>query len=175
MSTLSPRRAAAGLSVLLAVSLSACGSDDSSGGGGDEPEAAPESASVEDFCAAYTGDPSDLPSDPSPEEQVQSIQDAIEELADVGTPEDMPEEAKAGFDVYLEAAADLEPEDVQALEEAAQAPDPKAASEEVLGFSEEEAAQVDALQQYGMETCVPEAPSGAPTDIPSPTQSPSPS
>ena len=75
------RLAAAGIAL---ASLAACGGPDGS--------AAPKDASVEDFCAVI-GD-LDL-SDP---------RTLVDDLAETGTPEGIPADARAGFEVMIDEA-----------------------------------------------------------------------
>lgn len=110
------RVAALAAPAVLLVSLTACGGDDGSD--------APESASKEDFCEAYDAEPDLEGIDPSasPEEQadaiVTAIQDATDRLAEVGTPEDIPDDAREGFEVVIEVANNLDKDEAQkAIEE----------------------------------------------------------
>jgi hypothetical protein len=98
--------AAAGL-VLLAGLLAGCG-----GEGGDGGEAAPDDATQEEFCEAYAGlfssfgemDPGDTSAG------IRAFQDWSEEMRDVGTPEDIPEDARRGFEVMLDSIDDIDPD-----------------------------------------------------------------
>jgi hypothetical protein len=96
--------------LLLAASLTACGGDDGSG--------APEDASKEDFCKVYNDD-GDLDSiDPkaSPKEQAKKVVDALKEatdkLADTGTPKDIPDDARDGFEVFVDTIGNLDEDKV---------------------------------------------------------------
>ncbi|CUR60342.1 exported hypothetical protein [metagenome] len=82
---------AAGL-LLVALSVTACG-------GSDEPKAtsAPEKASVKEFCTTFQ--------DMSEEESGKKVADM---LSEVGTPEDIPAEARQGFEVLIDKIADLD-------------------------------------------------------------------
>ncbi|WP_148616093.1 hypothetical protein [Nocardioides rubriscoriae] len=106
---LTRRLCAVAVPALLAVSLTACG------GGSD----APDDASKEDFCKAYQAEPEfdDALNDASPEEQAKAIKDAVTKLADdfekVGTPKDIPDDAREGFEISLESARDLDTGDIQ--------------------------------------------------------------
>jgi hypothetical protein len=84
--------------VLVAAGAVGCGGDDD---GGDSGGAAP---STKDFCGALkdfqtqyaTADPTkDLKA------YIKTIKDAAAELADLGTPDGMPSDAKAGFDLTV--------------------------------------------------------------------------
>lgn len=162
------RPLAAAAAAALTLTLTACGGDDGS--------AAPENASVEDFCDAYTGlledlvgdidlsDPSSIET-PSPDEAVEAIQDWASDLAETGTPEDMPDEARAAFEAFVDGAQDINADDLE---------DPAdiGALEEEFGISSEEN---EALTAYITENCggelmedMPEMPdmSDLPTDLP---------
>ena len=87
--------------VFVAGTLVACGGAD---GGG-----APRSSSEEDFCAAFlkiseeaSGDSSDT------EAQIEQAKDAAEELADVGTPEGIPDDARKGFELMIQLIDEVE-------------------------------------------------------------------
>jgi hypothetical protein len=92
--------------VLVAGSAFGCGGDD--GGGGD---AAPDNASKAEFCssfgnlfegimsAATGGDESDT---------IKSLKDGASELADTGTPEDIPDDARHGFEVFVNAIDEID-------------------------------------------------------------------
>lgn len=135
--------AAVGATVLLALSLSACGG-------------APTDASEKDFCEAYNSS-ADADVDPEDAEaQAEALNDFAAELEEVGTPEDIPEDARKGFEVVVEAfgeisAGDLEDEDAQqSLEEK---------------YAEDED-DVNAFFEYAAETCAPEieSPDGTETE-----------
>ncbi len=102
---LARRLSALTVPALLAVSLTACGGGSSG---------APEDASKDDFCEAYlaTPDLGDSFGDASAQEQAATLTDALEtyidDLKDVGTPEDIPDEARGGFEVSIDAAEDID-------------------------------------------------------------------
>ena len=81
--------------VLVAVSAAGCGSDsDGAGGagGGDGPRGsdAPRDATVEDFCATFE------------ETSMISGDEAAEKLAATGTPPDIPDDARRGFEYLID-------------------------------------------------------------------------
>jgi hypothetical protein len=83
---------------LMAGMLTGCGGDS---GGSDD---APQSASKEDFCKAFeavgsAGDDFD------------KGKEKLQELKDTGTPEDIPDNAREGFDLLMDAVADAESSD----------------------------------------------------------------
>lgn len=128
---------------LLVLSLSACG-----GGGG-----APEDASQEDFCQVYTDEP-DLDeslSDASPEEQAKAIKDAADDLADsfeeTGTPEDIPDDAREGFEISLDNVKALDEDEIK-----------KAIEDEDADFfdsdvSDGDKKKVEAFEKWASEYC----------------------
>jgi hypothetical protein len=97
------------VSLLLAAGLlTGCGggdsdsSDSDSSSGGDASSAA---ASTEDFCGGFkdlVAQFQQLGAGAKPAEAVKVLKKAGDDLADVGTPSDMPEEARAGFDFVLD-------------------------------------------------------------------------
>ena len=149
------RRAAATSSLLLLAPFAAA-----CGGGDDEGGSAPADASADDFCTAYTSVFDSLlsaPTDSSQEEQEQAAVDALqewtEEMQDVGTPEDMPEDARQGFELVLEEASAIDSvDDLEALEGG-------------QDYSEDEQQQAEALNTWVADNCgsMP----GLPTDAPS--------
>lgn len=109
------RRGAAVGAVLLALgALGACGdSDDASSNDGSAEDSGdgeflglngpPEDASQEDFCAVALEAPGD---------DVDAIHDWAAEMAEVGTPEDIPDDAREGFELLVDTAKDISEEDL---------------------------------------------------------------
>jgi len=120
MTTLTPlpslRRRAAAISapLLLALSLTACGGSDASG--------APEDASVEEFCAAFSDFGEGFDSDDT-ERAVEAANDYAERLSEIGTPEDLSDEARQGFEAYVGYLGDVDEGDVEDLNESGDAGD----------------------------------------------------
>ncbi len=134
--------AAAGAAVLLAFSLAACGG-------------APDDASADDFCDAFTGvfEPFvNVTGDPT-EEQWEDFQDATDELEDTGTPDDISDGEREGFEIFVEAVGDADYDEVK-----------DADGNEFPGVDDDDTAKVTEFFGYAGETC-PEA-FGVPTDIP---------
>jgi hypothetical protein len=80
--------------VLVAGLLTGCGDDDSSTG-----------ASKKEFCGTFddlVDDFQKLGADAEPAEAVKVLKEAGDHLADVGTPSDMPDDARAGFEYVLD-------------------------------------------------------------------------
>ena len=102
------------VSLLLAAGvLTGCGgsdsdSDSSSDSGSDASAAA---ASTEDFCGGFqdlVAQFQQLGAGAKPAEAVKVLKKAGDDLAAVGTPSDMPEEARAGFDFVLDEIEQLD-------------------------------------------------------------------
>ena len=158
MKTLARWTRAAGVgAVLVAVgALGACGdsgdSDDAAKDSAAEDDGGPADASKEDFCKVAVD---------APGEDVDAIHDWAGRLEEVGTPEDIPDDARDGFELLVELAADIDEEDLEndSLEDE---------------FSADEKAHFEAYGAYIGETCAPSAPdleSGTPEpDTETPTE-----
>jgi len=123
--------------ILVAGGAVACGGDD--GGGGDK------TASKDDFCGAFEQFYEDLTSaftEEEPENLGKLLKDAAKKIRDVGTPKAIPDDAKDGLDITLDAIEDL-PDD--------------ATSEDIskldTEFSEDEKKKTDAFSSYLDKTC----------------------
>jgi hypothetical protein len=148
----------AGGGVAAAVLLT--GDDD----GGDADEA-PKSASVEEFCDGLD-EFDEVDDDASPEEQVDQAHEIADRLAEIGTPEDIPDDAREGFEIYLEAISEVDAEDIEALDEV----ESEEELADALGISSEEQEKITAFLEYTFETCsefsTPDVPSDVPTELP---------
>lgn len=130
------RTALSSLALLVGASLSACG-------GG-----APGDASEQEFCDAQgslfsdidLGDAGALPSD---EDLAQAFRDWGQELESVGTPENMSEKARAGFEDLVSDVEDVDAEDFS--EEGLQ--------QQLDDLSDETGEQAKAFTEYVNETC----------------------
>ncbi len=128
--------------LLLVGSLSACAGD------GSRP---PDDASLESFCDAYfrlfSGDVADIDPGSSDADQHEVMVEAMrswgDRLAVVGTPSDMSEQARAGFELIVRYAGDLDPDDVANLA--------------LLGeeLTEDEMAATEAFEDYATQRCEP--------------------
>ena len=136
--------------LLVGAVTTACGG---SGGGG-----APTDASEKEFCATQSSLieallPDDMtnPEVPTNEDMAQAIQDWGKKLEDVGTPDGIPDDARAGFEAIVQQAKDINADDfsIDKLEELEQGG--KDASAEVKK-------QATAFSDYLTDTC------GDPTD-----------
>ncbi len=130
--------------VLVAGGAVGCGSDDGSGsdgasGGGGGGDA----ASTEEFCGAFKAFADDLSSLTGDEGNLGEIlKKAAQRIEDVGTPDGIPDDAKDGLQLTLDAIADL-PDDASAT-------DLDGLEEK---FSEEDQKKTDAFSDYLEKTC----------------------
>jgi hypothetical protein len=113
--------------VVAALLLTACGG-------------APDNASAEDFCAAWTENGN----------TVEEVHEAAETLEDVGTPEDIEDSARDGFEVFVDALNDVDQDDIEAMDEAVA---DESSLAEIYGIDEDEAADILALFEYANTTC----------------------
>lgn len=123
----------------LAASLTLVGSTTLACGG------SASDASTEDFCDAITGVVEvygEVDGDDPTEEQVAGVKEAVAELADTGTPEDISDDARQGFELITE--------EIAALDDDASAEELEKAGED---FSGDEEKQTEAFDDYLEETC----------------------
>ena len=130
--------------VLLAFSLTACGG-------------APTDASTEDFCEAYNSSAeifADIDPEGDPSEQAgdatEAYKEYAEKLEEVGTPENISDDARDGFETLVDELGDLDEDDVEKFLE-----DP---SSEIAQVSEEDEKKVDEFTEYASEECGAEVP-----------------
>lgn len=127
------------LLLALAPTLAACGDDEPAAGD------APSDASAQDFCDALRGVAEGYfavsPEEPT-EDEVRDIKQAVADLVEVGTPEDMSDDERAGFTLVTDS--------VLALEDDATRDELESAGEEFSGADEEKA---DAFDDYVDQTC----------------------
>ena len=126
---------------LILVAGGAVGCSDDGGGGGLTGNDAP---STDDFCGALKDFQDDFgEADPTKDLKgyIQSLKDAAEKLEDVGTPDDMPDDAKEGFDITIET--------IKGLDEDATLEDLASIGE----VSEEDQKKIDALDDYIAKEC----------------------
>ncbi len=124
--------------ILVAGGAAGCGDN---GGGGLPGNNAP---STDDFCGALKDFQDDFSeADPTKDLKgyIKSLKDAAEKLEDVGTPDDMPDDAKEGFDLTVETIKDLD--DDATLEDLAKIGD----------VSEDDQKKIDALDEYISKEC----------------------
>lgn len=147
MTPVKRRVAAVSVPLLLAVSLSACGSD---GGGSDAP-AAPDNASTDTFCQTYLDASESLNTDDT-DEAVDAAHQLADQLAETGTPEDMSDAERNGFEKFVEFLGGVDSGDVDDLE-----------GQDVADVFGDDAGDVEAFLTYIGSSCVPDLP----TDLPS--------
>ena len=124
----------AGLALAL-TGVTGCGSDD-----------APADASEDDFCANFTDFDDTLESfgeDPDVGDVVKAMKDIADDMEETGTPEDMPDDARRGFEFTIEKL---------------QSVDDDATEEDVLALAEEDVSESEekdnaAFDDYLSETC----------------------
>lgn len=137
------KHALAPLAVLVALTASACGSDDETSDAASDPttsssssaSAAGEPGSDDAFCTALVGN--------GALEDGSDVEALKEGLAASGIPDDAPQEASKGLDVYLEILAEIDTdataEDLAAMDD--------------FDLSKAEQEQMNALVQYAGATC----------------------
>lgn len=140
--------AAAGAGALLALALTACGGD------------APTDASTRDFCDAVQDifeTNSEVQGDEPTEDEWEEIQDAYDDLGEVGTPDDIGDSERNGFEVVVDTITGLDYDEAKKV----------FASEDdsIPGVSEEEDKDADAFFEYVEEKCADALePGGATSD-----------
>jgi hypothetical protein len=150
--------------VLVLGGMAGCG-----GSSSDSGSSAPDSASTDEFCEAFSSLFTEVMAEAGTGDMskaVSAIKEWAENMQEVGTPDDMPEEARDGFEVFVDAASEI---------------DENATLEDLqdLGGDLSEADQEagDAFGDWATETCP--VPLPGPTDLPSeiasdlPTEMPS--
>jgi hypothetical protein len=114
--------------------VTGCGSDD-----------APADASEEDFCANFTEFDETLQSfgdDPDVGAVVKAMKGAADDMEETGTPEDMPDDARAGFEFTIDK--------LQGLDDDASEEDVAALGEDISESDEKDSAAFD---EYLSDTC----------------------
>lgn len=133
--------AAVGAAALLALSLTACGGS-----------SAPSDASVEDFCKAVKaetgGEEIAKAAEAKDYDKVADLlKERVEGIEEVGTPEDIPDDAREGFEIQVDAASDISGDDIKKAYED-QGSDPFETD-----LSDDEKDKVKAYTEYESETC----------------------
>lgn len=140
--------------LLMAAALLAAGSL-TAGCGGDEDAAASGSPSSREFCQAYNSlfDSFSASEAPSDEESVKALKAWAGELEETGTPEDIPEDARRGFEVILDT--------VDRIDDDATQDELKALTD---GLGKQDQDDSAAFGEYATKTCPMEMPAlpGAP-------------
>lgn len=114
---------------LAALSLVAC-----SGG-------PPDGASVEDFCDTWSDNRGGT---------LEEVHEFAQRLEEVGTPEDVDDTERAGFEVFVDVLAEVDQEHLDALDEAVAE---EASLAEVYGISEDAGADIVTFFDYANRTC----------------------
>jgi hypothetical protein len=128
---------------LLVVGLLAgCGDDGGDGGGGAAD--APKNATVEEFCQPFVDMYQDVVAkgeDIADEDAVRIARDTADKSREAGTPEDVPEDARKGWELVIEKLSELDEDATTEEVQAAQ------------NLSEEEQKYSDALARYVASKC----------------------
>ncbi len=125
--------------LLLAGTLTACGGP-------------PTDASKKDFCKVHDAEPdlSELDETSSNKDIAKVFKEELDKITDdaeeVGTPEDMPDDAREGFEITLEKAQDLSAKDLEKAIE-----DEKDPFEDDL--SKDDKKKVDAYDKWSNDYC----------------------
>jgi len=135
--------AAAAAATLLALSVSACG-DDGDSNAGDSPT----DASQDDFCDAWTDAFEKLAGagEKPSEDDWEAFQDKVKDLGDVGTPDDIDDDARDGFETFVDIVVDSDYDDAKDF------------AKGLPGASAKEQANAEGFVTYAITTCteVPE-------------------
>lgn len=132
--------------ILVGAVTSACGGGGAGGG-------APSDASEGDFCDTQTSLIDDLlpddltnPEVPSNEEMAEAVKGWGAKLEEIGTPEDIPDDARKGFEAVVQQAKEIDASDftIEKLEELEQGGE---------NASAEVKAQATAFSDYLTEKC----------------------
>lgn len=94
--------------VLAGSALTACG--------GDDADSAPTNASKKEFCQGFldmSADGAKLGSDPSASEMVDFAHDFADKMIEIGTPEDMPDEARKNYLAAMDKLKNVKESDVK--------------------------------------------------------------
>ncbi len=125
--------------VLLAFSLTACGG-------------APTDASKEDFCDAFNSSEeifADIDPEAEAKDQAGDVTDAYKEFADkleeVGTPDGISDDAREGFEIFVEELGDLDEDDVEKFLE-----DPE---KDIAEVSKDDEKKVNEFTEYAGKEC----------------------
>jgi hypothetical protein len=133
--------------VLVASAAVGCGGD--GGGGAEEPEStgAPANASAEDFCQNFNDFQAalvKLGQDAEDADFIKALKEAGGTFEDTGTPEDIGDSERAGFEVFVQLIEDV---------------DENASQEELSkleqDLSSEEQEDLEAFTTYVGKTCAP--------------------
>jgi hypothetical protein len=116
----------------------------------------PSNAEKADFCTAYGEASTALQAAmlaPPNEAEWAAIQTEFADLAEIGTPEDTPDQARRGFEVVVDTVADLSHEE---------AADALAGQDPLPGIKPKQDEQVDEFAEWAGEECATPASDGSP-------------
>jgi hypothetical protein len=117
-----------GAALLLATTLTGCGGS-------------PGDASADEFCAVWAADSGNT---------VDAAHDRAKALDDVGTPDDIDDAARSGFEVFVDQLGDVDEAQLRELDQVAA---DAAGLAEVYGIDEDDAADVLAFFAYANGAC----------------------
>ncbi|GAA1508265.1 hypothetical protein [Nocardioides humi] len=130
--------AAAGVAALLGLTLTACGGS------------YPADASTKDFCGGVqdvlTATTSVAGEEPT-EDEWEDLQDAYEDLGEIGTPKEIGDDERNGFEVIVDTITDLD------YDEAKKSFGDKDGSDAIPGVSKDDEKDADAFFEYVEKTC----------------------
>lgn len=148
MTSLKRRISLVGVPALLALSLTACS------GSSTDASGAPDDASLDDFCSAFGGLGDLVDAGDDTDAAVDAANDLAADLDEVGTPSDLSEDQRNGFEEYVKFLGDIDSSDVDEL----------ASSDEADVFGDS-ADDVTGFIQYAITSC-PDALSDLTGDLP---------
>jgi hypothetical protein len=138
-------------------------------GGGDDPEpaasasasASPTASDPDAFCEALNSLFEEFAdgTQPTDRQAVRALKRWAGELEGAGPPEDMPSEAREGYELIVETVTKVEDDATQA----------EIQQQMTEGFTKADRASTNAFGAWAQETCPPEPPAGAPSEDESPT------
>jgi hypothetical protein len=111
--TLLRRTLLATAAAVIALCLAGCGDDKVDAA----IDSAPASASVDDFCEVWNDD--HVAADATSEEYADSLHEAAQKLAQVGTPEAVGDSERHGFETFVAVMSAIDADDVEQLQGAA--------------------------------------------------------
>jgi hypothetical protein len=140
MTTIKRPLAAAGVAVLLGLTLSACGGS------------YPEDASKKDFCGGLKdiATASNVKGEEPNEAEWKKIQKAYGDLGDIGTPKGIGKDERAGFEVVVDTIKDLD------YSEAKKSFGDKDGSSDIPGVSKDDQKKAEKFLTYAGTTCASE-------------------
>ena len=123
-------------------------------------DAAPDDASEEEFCDAF-GKLGTSGTD------FDKNMDAFKDLEDTGTPDDIPDDAREGFEIVIDTAdeADNQEDAAKAFEDLSQADEKKVTS--FFTYTIKKCSDLPSLPSDLPSVDVPDLPSDVPSDLPS--------